>query len=86
MLSIIRAVCIGMALMVALWWALWPPRFPPRPLPRIDSDKAEQCPPGSRRDGTPCVCTGTWTESACTARAATRQARARSLASHEPVC
>jgi hypothetical protein len=69
MKSIGTAVCIAVGLIVALWWAVRPPRFAPRPLPRIESQERQQCPPGSRLEGKLCVCPngGAWTGKACTA-------------------
>ena len=66
--AIRTAVVVSVGLIVALWWAVLPPRFEPRPLPRMETQKQQQCPAGSRLEGKLCVCpTGTsWSGTACT--------------------
>ena len=72
--SLRAAVVVSVGLIVALWWAVLPPRFEPRPLPRIETQKQQQCPVGSHLEGKLCVCpAGTsWTGSACTQFTAAR--------------
>lgn len=67
--NVIRTVVVvSIGLIVSLWWAVLPPRFEPAPLPRIETQKQQQCPAGSNLEGKVCVCpAGTsWTGSACT--------------------
>lgn len=66
--SIRTAVIVAVGLIMVLWWAVMPPSYEPAPLPRIETQKQQQCPVGSRLEGKLCVCpAGTsWTGKACT--------------------
>ena len=75
--AIRTVVVVSVGLIVALWWAVLPPRFEPRPLPRIETQKQQQCPTGSHLEGKLCVCpAGTsWSGNACTQFTSVQRAR-----------